>query len=182
MYSGNPTPTTPPSTSVTHPNGQTNDDDNPPPLPFSRRHCRSRCKALPCPGDVVGWRLAPPTMSPRHRGAFLQHYRQRCARILLPYDAIQLPSRQRHRKCQNMRVVKNHPRVSCSLRPSSTSPADGTNTYNLRPPHAAKNRQKKHEYVAGVAKKRFGASWRCQRRSGAYWCPILTALTPRESH
>ena len=50
-----------------------------------------------------------------------------------------------HRKCQNTRVVFDHPRVSCPLRPPSTSTVNGTNTYNPRPPHAAEKRCKNTE-------------------------------------
>jgi hypothetical protein len=50
-----------------------------------------------------------------------------------------------HRKCQNTRVVKNHPRVSCTLRSPSTSAVNGTNIYSPRTPHAAENRCKNTE-------------------------------------
>ena len=121
-------------------------------------------------------------MLPGHGSAFLLISRRHRARLSPLYTTPQSLTRQRHKKCQNTRVVFDHPRVSCPLRLSSTSPVDGTNKYNPIPPHAAENRRKNTKMPPASPKKCFGTSWRCQRRSGRYLCPISTAPTPRESN
>jgi hypothetical protein len=52
------------------------------------------------------------------------------------------PPPQRHRKCQNTWVVKNHPRVSSPLRHPSNIVPPGMDRDNPRGPHAAGSRPK----------------------------------------
>ena len=78
-------------------------------------------------------------MLPGHGSAFQQLPHQRWVRLSPPYNAPQPQLCQRHRKCQNTRVVKNHSCVSCPLRPPSTRKACGMNKHNPRPPHTTEN-------------------------------------------
>ena len=62
--------------------------------------------------------------------------------IITPYAATRPLLYQRHQKCQNTWAVKNHPRVSCLLRPPSYSAIHGTNKDHPPPLHAAETRRK----------------------------------------
>ncbi len=83
-----------------------------PTLPTWKSH-----KALPCPGNVVCWRLAPPTMLPGHGSTFLCLPHQQHTMLLSPYTVLPTPSRQRHRKCQNTQGRQSHTRGSHPSRP-----------------------------------------------------------------
>ena len=81
-------------------------------------------------------------MLPGHGSTFMCLLRRRQPLPSSPYAARPTPSHQRHRKCQNTWVVFDHPRVSCSLRPTSNSVACGTNRDDPRGTRAARMRHK----------------------------------------
>jgi len=72
-----------------------------------------------------------------HGSTFLSLPRRRQPRLLSPYIAKPTPPPQRHRKCQNTRVVKIHPRISTPLRHPSNTVPPGAGGDNPRGPHAA---------------------------------------------
>jgi len=109
------------------------------PLPSTGKHRN----VLPCLGNIVCWRLALPTMLPGHGSVFLQLPHRRQALLSTPYDPISPPLHQRYRKHQNTRVVKNHPRVSCLLRPPRHSARPGMNKGDPIPPCTAEIQSKK---------------------------------------
>ena len=128
--------------STTPPNGQTDDDDDPLPPPHPRRRRGRRQKVLPRPGNIIGGAKCHPTMLPGHGSTFLQLSRRRNARLSPPYAATTFDSCQGHRKCQNTRVVKNHPRVSYPFRLPSNSAPSRTNKGDPQPPFTTGIRRK----------------------------------------
>ena len=182
MYSGTTNRRRPPSMSATPPNGQTEGHDNYPRPPHPRRRRGSHLKALPCPGNVVGWHLAPPMMLPGHGSVFLRLSRPRHAFLSPPYDATRFHSRWGCIGCQNTRVVKNHPRVSCPLRPPSHSAVSGTNKGDPQPLHVAGIRRINTQTPPALPKSASALPGDVGDRSGAIMRPISTAPTPRESN
>ena len=82
----------------------------------------------------------PPCPLHQHGSVFLQLSHQQRAYLSFLYNTMMLCSCQSHMKCQNMRVVKNHPRVSCPLSPPSHSARCGMNKDDPQPPHATGNK------------------------------------------
>ena len=73
---------------------------------------------LPCLGNVVCWRLAPPTTFPGHGSTFQRLPHQRRTRSVSPYMTPPTPLIRRHRKCHNTRMCKDHICGSCTSCPS----------------------------------------------------------------
>jgi hypothetical protein len=90
--------------------------------------------------------------------------------IITPYAATRPLLHQRHRKCQNTWVVFDH-HVYLAFK----APQPPRNTWNeQRPPQTpahCRNPTQKHKNIAGIARIRFGGSWRRWRRSGAIMRP-----------
>ena len=113
----------------------------PTPLPSTGKHRN----VLPCLGNIVYWRLALPTMLPGHGSVFLQLPYRHQAILSPPYDPISPPLHQRYRKYQNTLVVKNHPRVSCLLRPPLHCGVVWNKQRRPRAPYAPRIRRKKQK-------------------------------------
>ena len=88
---------------------------------------------LPCPDNVIGQHLAPPTIFPGHGSTFLQ-LSHRCRSCLsFPYATTLITSHQMSQKGEITRVVFDHLHVSYSLRLPSNSMSSRMNKDN---PHS----------------------------------------------
>ena len=81
-----------------------------------------------------------------------------------------------------MRVVKNHPRVSCLLRPPSNSTTCGMDEYHPKPPGAAENREENAKTPPASPKSASALLGNVDDGSGAIMRPISMVRTPKESN
>ena len=121
-------------------------------------------------------------MLPGHGSVFQQLPRRRRAHLSLPYAATQPDSRQRHIKYENTRVVKNHPRISCSLKPPNDNTAGGTNKEDPLGPLAMEIQSTNAKTPPPPPECASALAGDISDGSGAIMRPISTAPTPRESN
>ena len=112
-------------------------------------------KSTSCPGNVVGWRSAPPTMLPGHGSTFLQLSRQHRPHLSFPYATTAITSHQVSQKGEITWVVFDHLRVSYSLRLPSNSVSSGTNKGNPPIPQESIQKTQKRRWRRQVALRHF---------------------------
>jgi hypothetical protein len=92
-----------------------------------------------------------------------------------------LPFGRGSHKCRNKQEGNVHFGGSCPLRPPIATGMTQTNRGGLHAPSAVEKPTKKYKKPGNIARRRFGASWRCCWRSGAYLLLTSFAPAPRES-
>jgi len=121
MYSGNNTTPITPYTSRTHPNSHTKpctDTLRPhTPLPLTGKHRN----VLPCLGNIICWRLAPPTMLPGHGRHLCGFYLGAGPCITPPHRHTNLIASE-VQEVQKHAGANNHHLVPGPLQPPATAP------------------------------------------------------------